>query len=283
MLIGHGSRDPQGQRAFLDFAQRLQHLWDGQVVEPCFLELCPPTIGEAVDRCVQRGAREIVAVPLLLFAARHHKYDIQHQLDHAKSQHPLLRVHSGQPLGLAPEMLGLARHRVGEAVGAEADETVVVVAGRGSSDPDANGDVCKMARLLYEGSGLRAVETCYIGITHPRLEEGIRRALLLEPRRVVVLPWLLFPGRLLDRVHRVVDASARRWPSREFRVAREIGPDPSLAQLVLRRAEEAAAGEVRMNCDVCKFRMAAGLPHGHSHETEAAHALSDPAAYHQRA
>lgn len=74
--------------------------------------------------------------------------------------------------------------------------------GRGSSDPEANAEACKLARLLWEGSGLAAVETCFIGITHPRLPVGLERALSWQPRRVIVLPYFLFTGVLVKKSRR---------------------------------------------------------------------------------
>jgi len=47
------------------------------------------------------------------------------------------------------------------------------------------------------------------------------------------------------------------------RVGPELGPDPRLARLVLERYREAIEGDVRMNCDCCKYRVA--LPGYHHH------------------
>ena len=55
-----------------------------------------------------------------------------------------------------------------------AARTAVVVVGRGSSDPDANGDFCKLARLFGEGRGFAGVLPAFIGITSPLLRRGAR-------------------------------------------------------------------------------------------------------------
>ena len=42
-------------------------------------------------------------------------------------------------------------------------ETLLVVVGRGSSDPDANSNVAKVTRMLVEGFGFGWGETVYSG------------------------------------------------------------------------------------------------------------------------
>lgn len=44
------------------------------------LELTAPSIQVGVDRCIELGYRDLTAVPLLLFAARHNKFDVTNEL-----------------------------------------------------------------------------------------------------------------------------------------------------------------------------------------------------------
>ena len=41
-----------------------------------------------------------------------------------------------------------------------------------------------------------------------------------------------------------------------MRCADVIGPEPELADLVMERYREAVAGDLRMNCDTCVYRVA---------------------------
>jgi Uncharacterized conserved protein len=84
LLIGHGTRDADGRETFLEFARAYQQLDHSRPVVPCFLELTEPNIQEGIDRCVEQGYTELSALPLLLFAARHNKFDITNELDRAK-------------------------------------------------------------------------------------------------------------------------------------------------------------------------------------------------------
>jgi sirohydrochlorin cobaltochelatase len=147
-------------------------------------------------------------------------------------------------------------------------DTVLLFIGRGSSDPDANGDVYKMARMLWEGSGYKTVETCFIGITHPRLEEGFRRARLYEPKRIIVLPYFLFTGSLVKKIFDITAQQQEQYPEISMTCLPEMGIQPQLLSILRDREIETQLGQVQMNCEMCKFRQAAvskGVSHGHSH------------------
>lgn len=260
LLIGHGTRDPNGAEELRVFAAALAaRLGDGRPVIPCFLELAPPSILEAIEAIVQQGVRRIVAVPLLLFSAGHVKNDIAAAINVARSRHPGLRIWYGAPLEVQPQMLAAVDDRLAELERAlpprPRAETAVLVVERGSSDPAANAAVYQLARLIWEGRDFGWVETCFIGITRPSLEEGLERCRLLGARRILVLPYFLFTGVLLRRIGRIVDRYGRCHPELELGVARHLGIHPSVVELALRRVEEAGAGEVRMSCDLCVYRV----------------------------
>lgn len=304
LMIGHGTKDEDGKQSFLDFATAYQELDRSRPVVPCFLELTEPTIQEGIDRCIEQGYTELSVLPILLFAARHNKFDITNELDRAKIKHPDLKFHYGRHFGITPNILQLWRSRLAE-LDSETyprSETVLLFVGRGSSDPDANGDVYKLARILWEGSGYSTVETCFIGITHPRLEEGFRRARLYQPKRIIVLPYFLFTGLLVKKIFDITAQQQAQFPEIEMICLPEMGIHPQLFQVMREREIETQLGEVQMNCEMCKFRLAAVTKngnghshshghshdhhHGHSHSHDHSHPVIDPYAdvekYHQK-
>jgi len=277
LMIGHGTKDEEGRQGFLDFAAAYQELDRSRPVVPCFLELTGPTIQEGIDQCVEQGYTELSALPILLFAARHNKFDITNELDRAKSRHPQLKFHYGRHFGITPNILELWRDRLTELDNEKypRSETVLLFVGRGSSDPDANGDVYKLARILWEGSGYSTVETCFIGITHPRLEEGFRRARLYQPKRIIVLPYFLFTGLLVKKIFDITAQQQEQYPEIEMICLPEMGIHPRLFQVLREREIETQLGEVQMNCEMCKFRLAVvgknGNEHSHNHSHDHHH------------
>jgi sirohydrochlorin cobaltochelatase len=282
LLAAHGTRDQAGVDSFTAFADRVAKLVadDGVNAAGGFIELSPPPVRDAVTALTADGQREIVAVPLMLSAAGHTKGDIPAALAREQVRHPGLTWRYGRPLGPHPVLLDLLADRIRAVPGGSAEAVLVV--GRGSTDPDANADVVKTARLLWEGREFRFAETAFVSLARPDVAEGLERCRLLGARRIVVARYFLFPGVLPDRVERQAAGYAAAHPELDIRCTDVLGDCAELASLVYERYREALSGDIRMNCDICVYRIAmpgfehrvgeARHPHDHPHDHTHAHA-----------
>jgi sirohydrochlorin ferrochelatase len=216
---------------------------------------------------VEAGASSVVAVPLVLLGAGHMKNDGPDALARARARHRGVEFGYARELGIHPTPLAVARERIGAATaGWPAVASAAVCVSRGSSDPDANADLFKVARLLCDGGHPELVEAAFVSLAAPSVPEALERCRRLGAQRVAVVPYFLFTGILVDRIRAQSEAWAEAHPGIEVRVGREMGPDPRLARLVLDRYREALAGDARMNCDLCTYRVALpGYPHLHRH------------------
>jgi sirohydrochlorin cobaltochelatase len=257
MIVGHGSRDPRGAREFHDLVDLVRRRNPSLTIEGGFIELSRPPISECVYRLAESGARNVAAVPLMLLAAGHAKDDIPATLVREKMAHPEMSFSYGRALGIRPELLELVDERISAVVlEEEKKETAVLIVGRGSSDPDANSDLCKIARLYYEGRPYPVVESAYVSMTPPEVAEGLDRCLRLGVKRVILFSYFLFTGVLEERIRGQSEAFAEANPGVEVRYAGYFGPDKRVADLVVERYTEAVGGDIRMNCDVCVHRVA---------------------------
>ncbi len=87
--------------------------------------------------------------------------------------------------------------------------------------------------------------------TGPTLPEALERLQALGHRRVAVSRYFLGPGRL----PRLVPVQAAQVPGVEAVVSEPLGVSEELAALLLERYDEARAGDIRMNCDACLYRL----------------------------
>jgi sirohydrochlorin cobaltochelatase len=257
LIVGHGSRDPRGSREFHELVGLVRRRNPSLTVEGGFIELSRPPISECVNRLAENGAPSVAAVPLMLLAAGHAKDDIPATLAREKMDHPEMSFSYGRALGIRPELLELMEEKFAAVVREEEkEETAVLVVGRGSSDPDANSDLSKIARLFYEGRPYPVVESAYVSMTPPDVADGLDRCRRLGAKRVVVFSYFLFTGVLEERIRGQSEAFAAANPGVEVRYAGYFGPDERVADLVVERYIEAVEGDIRMNCDVCVHRVA---------------------------
>jgi sirohydrochlorin cobaltochelatase len=192
LLIGHGTDDPAGLAEYRQMATLVGERLN-TVVQPCFLELADPPIAHAIDDCVRAGFRRIVALPLLLGAAGHQKNDIPVALNQARARYPDLDIRYGAPLGVQYTMLQAVADRTEAAYASVAatiprEKTALALIGRGSSDPDSNADVARMARLLWEGRGFGWVEYGFYSVTRPDVATTIRHCVALGADQIIVIP-----------------------------------------------------------------------------------------------
>jgi sirohydrochlorin cobaltochelatase len=279
VLVGHGTVDPRGVAEFVSFTSRMRGMLaaDGVDVEGGFIELARPTVHEAWAALSGRGHIRMAAVPLVLVAAGHAKGDIPAALQREAVRAPGTGFVLGRPLGPHPVLLDLLDERLDAVVSpAERPGTAVLLVGRGSTDPDANAEVCKVARLLQEGRELAFVEPAFVSLARPDVASGLARCRALGARRIVVAPYFLFDGVLPRRVIEQAGAFAARHREVEVRTAGYLGDCDALAGLVAERYREALAGDIRMNCDTCAHRVllpgfehklgAPQTPHSHPHD-----------------
>ncbi len=273
LIVGHGSRSAAGVAEYWDLARAVAGEAPDLDVGCGFIELASPDLDTAVDRLVDRGAASVVAVPLVLLGAGHMKDDGPAALHRGRHRHPAVRFAYGRQLGLHPLVLAVAEDRVRDAIGdADPSETAVVVVSRGSSDPDANADLYKVARLLWDSRGLAMVEPAFVSLAQPSVPAAIERCRLLGATSIVVVPYFLFTGVLVDRIADQVAAWASAHPEVGARCGPHLGADPRIAQLVLERYREALAGDAHMNCDLCVYRHPLpGYEHKHQHREEVIH------------
>lgn len=270
LLVGHGSRSAAGVAAYWDFADVLRARAPGLQIGCGFIELSAPDLDTAIDAVVEAGAASVVAVPLVLLGAGHLKSDGPAALQRGRERHPGVSFSYARDLGIHPSVLAVAEERVHAAA---EDTDAVVVVSRGSSDPDANSDLYKVGRLLADSRGLGLVEPAFVSLAPPDVADALERCYLLGARRIAVVPYFLFTGVLVDRIHAQAAEWAASHPDTTVVVGAELGPDVRIADLVLERYDEARRGEARMNCDCCIYRVAlpgyesrVGSPvHSHSH------------------
>ncbi|BCU80514.1 cobalamin biosynthesis protein CbiX [Polycladomyces abyssicola] len=247
LFVGHGSRDPEGNAQLLDFTSRVGRFLSFPIVETCFLELTEPDIPEGIRRCVEKGAKRITVVPIMLLFAGHAKVHIPFPIREAARRYPDVTFTYGRPVGVDQSVVSILERRVRSVTDLPQDrnesDTAVLVVGRGSSDAEANSDLFKIARLLWERLPVRWVETAFVGVTDPGWEEGVERCVRLGAKNIIILPYLLFTGVLIKRMNGRLDDLRKRYAGVHLSMTDYLGLDDGLVGVMMNRLLEAAGGQ----------------------------------------
>ena len=261
MICGHGSRSQAAVDQFSVLADRLPKMLPPEwAVEYGYLEFANPVIRDGLDKLREAGCDKILAVPGMLFAAMHAKNDIPTVLNTYAAKHGI-EISYGRELGVDPKMIAAAGARVQAAIDtANAtqhvahEDTCLVVIGRGASDPDANGNVSKIARMVYEGLGLGWLEVGYSGVTFPLVEPCLQHAAKLGYKRIIVFPYFLFTGILIDRIYGFTDQVAAQHPNIEFVKAGYLNDHEKVLETFAERITEQMGANPPPNCGICAYR-----------------------------
>jgi sirohydrochlorin cobaltochelatase len=288
LICGHGSRNRLAVAEFAELAGALRQRMLPLPLEYGYLEFAQPILRDGLEALRAQGVQHILAVPAMLFAAGHAKNDIPSVLNTWAAETGI-RVDYGRELGVDLKMIQAAGQRLREAIERDDQQalasgqppiplhdTLLVVVGRGSSDPDANSNVAKVTRMLVEGFGFGWGETVYSGVTFPLVEPGLRHAVKLGFRRLLVFPYFLFSGVLVSRIRQHTERVAADHPELCFVQAGYLAQASGVLDTFVERVEEIIRGDTNMNCSLCKYRAQVlgfetevGAPqHSHHHHVE---------------
>ena len=297
LICGHGSRAKAAGEEFKQLVDKLSVRFSDLPVRYGFLEYAAPNIHMALDSLLETGAKRIVAIPGMLFPATHTRNDIPSVLTTFKEKHPEVSVEYGVPLGLQEDMIRAFEMRILEAIGHTSKpkpgalyDTLLVVVGRGTSVPEANGQVAQLARIVCEHLGFGWSQTVYSGMTFPSVGRGLELVSNLGFKKIVVAPYLLFGGRLIERIKGYVEKVASENPDIQYLIADYLrdqdhvidacctrinecimGPEPQLKPMEDFQ-QRLARGEVEVHHHHAEYQPEGRTPNAHSHTHTHSHA-----------
>ena len=260
LICGHGSRNKLAIDEFKILAHCIQERFSSIKVEYGFLEFAKPSLTDGLEKLKQDSVKRVIAIPAMLFAAGHVKNDIPTVLMNFANNNDM-EIYYGRELGINNSMISAACERVREVFknneNITPSESVLVVVGRGSSDPDANANVVKVTRMIVEGLGMGWGETVFSGVTFPLVEPGLNHIVKLGYKNIIIFPYFLFTGVLVSRIKRQRDIVAVNHPNIEFFDAKYLSSHPYVIDTFVERINEIFSDDNNnnsMNCSLCKYR-----------------------------
>jgi sirohydrochlorin cobaltochelatase len=236
LVVGHGTRKNQGKQDFWTTVGHVAAELPQTVVEGCFLEAGTPDIPTALKAMAQRGLREVVLAPLLLFSAGHAERDIPAAARQAAAD-AHVTVQQTDVLGCHPEILALSAARFRSAIGVPYAPARVLwlFVGRGSSDAAATAEMDRFAVARVALTPVGRTLVAYLAMAEPRVESVVAQIAAMDFAAIVVQPHLLYPGTLLSRLQHIVAEQDHSQRRQHWMLADCLGCDRAIARVVVER------------------------------------------------
>ena len=107
ILFAHGSRDVQWRAPIEAVAGLVRTRQPDTLVSCAYLELCTPTLPDAVTELIASGARKIKIFPLFLGVGKHAREDLPLLIDQIRAAHPDVVVDLMATAGENPALIAL--------------------------------------------------------------------------------------------------------------------------------------------------------------------------------
>ena len=111
IVFAHGSRIEPANQAVRSVAANLARAGDYPIVEAAFLELGRPSLEEAADLLVARGAERIVIIPYFLTPGMHLERDLPALIERICNKHKDIQVLSTASLDGHPGLVQILADR----------------------------------------------------------------------------------------------------------------------------------------------------------------------------
>ena len=241
LYVCHGSRVKEASDEAIAFITHCQEQIKADFHEICYLELVSPSIEEGFSSCVKQGATHIAVVPLLLLTAVHAKKDIPLEIERASERYPNVQITYGKPLGIHQKLAESVHERVIEQQIENSGSSIVVLIGRGSSDPDVMKDLHALAELVKKQSGIDDVRICFLTAATPSFEDMLVEVTSLKDKQIYFVPYLLFTGILVKKI--AAKLSMAKKQNDNIRLCRYLGYDSKVETVFVERVTEAIQNE----------------------------------------
>ena len=247
-FIGHGSRDPEGIQEFLALWQKLRERKICRTMEYGFLEFAKPTVCEALSACNLDGIKHIIILPGILLPGEHSQRDIPNAIGRVFRDHPKINIHFAEPLGTQPQVMEVCRERIEEAENFSKSfisppEKLLMTVVHGSPDTDCNSQVEKNFHLFGKKMGFGKTVTHFAGTSQQSMEDTLEKLMPQKFHRVILLPFFLFAGVWVKRVHALADTFQGKYPNTEFLKTSCLKHHELIVDSLIQRARESISNK----------------------------------------
>lgn len=240
LIIDRGSRETAASRDLKIIAEKVRIKGRYDYADFCFLEILPPFINDAMQKCPLNDLDTLTIVPYFLYPGRKTKATVTSVMKYQKYTKTKFLV--TKQMSMHPIMVKLVDNRIVDALKRNnydiaRDKTDVLIIAHGSSDINAQRSINYIVEQLKDS--YRNVNRCYLELEQPDVPAGVDVSAANNPSVLVIVFYFLHEGiHVKQDVNEILLPALKKSGLKNSCITRHMGADDAMVDLILKRAAE---------------------------------------------
>ncbi|MCA9836008.1 MAG: sirohydrochlorin chelatase [Trueperaceae bacterium] len=238
LLIGHGALNKASGAAMIRHAALLRQEGLAPIATAGFLNFSEPTFAQALTRCMDKGATEVIVQPYFLIDGYYVNTQLRKLVDEAKGLYPDIKLKMSLPFGDHPALAELVTQRIKESLASSkesGDNYAVVLMAHGTPKPEANEALYKIAKRV-EANINKPVRLAFMECNEPGIPEAIDSLIQAGHETLVAVPYFLQAGgHVKDDLPRMISEAQHNHPEKAILLADYLGFDSRFVEVIRER------------------------------------------------
>lgn len=237
ILVGHGSLRKASGAAMIRLAALARKTGLAPIATAGFLNFSKPTFADAVDRCVRKGATEVLVQPYFLIPGYYVAQALPKLVAEAQTRYPTLTIRVAEAFGFHPALVELVQSRVMRAANDLGGSALLLMA-HGTPTPSANTPIEKIAQSLRNQGTYTDVVLSYMELNEPSIPRAIQRFIKQNHTRIVAVPYFLqLGGHVAEDLPHELEKARTMHPHAQITLTDYLSYDPLLLNVIRDRIE----------------------------------------------
>ncbi|MBB6214602.1 sirohydrochlorin ferrochelatase [Anaerosolibacter carboniphilus] len=117
-VLGHGSQAAEADLIFEQIVGMVKGMTSFELVGMGSLQISTPSFEEGIAALIEKGAEQVIIVPMFIFKGNHVKFDIPEKLVELQEKYPHVTFTMANHIGADERIAMIIEERAKEAIGA---------------------------------------------------------------------------------------------------------------------------------------------------------------------
>jgi len=115
----------------------------------------------------------------------------------------------------------------------------ILIVGHGSRSKDAQNIFNEIVQIVKDKASYDIVEGAHMELCDPSIPNVVEKMVQKQVQEILVVPYFLYEGiHIKEDIPEIIEELSKKYNGLKFKMARPIGAEPMLADILIERARE---------------------------------------------